>query len=81
MSDSNIDKAALLACMVEFARVDRPQPGDVTVEEFELASGLGRDMAARQLKRMVKAGMLTEHSVLLDTGRRGFVYRSVKRAA
>ncbi len=75
------DKAALLACMLECAHAERQLPGDITVRDWVHVSGLGYHAACRRLAEMVEAGILTEHLVILENGRKGKVYRPAKTGA
>lgn len=77
---TDIDKAALLAELVALSSVEHQQPGDITVNDFQLAAGVCYATAGRLLEKQVAAGIVTKHRVLLDTGHMGAVYRPTKAA-
>jgi Fic family protein len=81
MSDiTDADKRAFLAELVALSSVERQQPGDITVTEFQIAANCGYATARKRLAEHVAFGRLTEHTVVLDTGRQGKVFRPTKAA-
>lgn len=74
-------KAALLADLDAFIKVEHRQPGDLDIDEFARHHGMGPTWAKHTLRALVAQGVLTEHSVVSEQGRRALVFRPVKKAA
>lgn len=77
---TDIDKAALLAELVALSSVEHQQAGDITVRDYMLAADVCYATASDRLAALVKSGHLTEHLVVLNSGRQGKVYRPTKAA-
>ena len=76
----DIDKAALWAEVDSLLKIEHQQPGDLTIAEAAKRYGVTRQVVTSRLRAAVMAGHLTEHRVILDNGREGFVYRPTRTA-
>lgn len=77
----DVDRAALLdEIMAVVGAVEPIRDGDVTLAMYAAHASVSLPTAKSHLRQCVREGILTEHTVMLPTGRRGLAYRKVEGA-
>lgn len=68
-------KAELLAELAAMNKVPRPREGDISLQDYMLATERGATAAAKQLRGSVEKGVLETEKVLGDNGHWRWVWR------